>query len=342
MATYNTDDPARARAAARSTSLPPDRLRLLARVARMYHEQGIRQPEIAQQLHISQSRVSRLLKQAVDAGVVRTVITLPGGVYPDVEERLQARFGLADAVVVDQQGDRDLVPSLGAATAEYLNETLMGGERIGISSWSSTLLAAVDAMQPKVTASAEVVTQLMGGLGDPSVQRQATRLVGRLADVTGANAMFLAAPGLVSTPSLQRAILKDAAAREVTSLWGDLSLILVGIGGVEPSPLLRSSGNAIADEEQEQLVALGAVGDVCLRYYDAKGRGLASAFDKRVVGIKGTELRQVPRRLGVAGGEEKYDAIRGAVLGGWINILVTDVDTARHLLEGDRATAGPA
>ena len=45
-----------------------DQLRLLARVARMYHERGMRQPQIAADLHISQSRVSRLLRQASEQG----------------------------------------------------------------------------------------------------------------------------------------------------------------------------------------------------------------------------------------------------------------------------------
>lgn len=78
-----------------------DQLRLLARVARMYHERGLRQPQIAEMLNISQPRVSRLLKQAVEAGIVRTVVSLPSGVYTDLEEELQGRFGLRDAVVVE-------------------------------------------------------------------------------------------------------------------------------------------------------------------------------------------------------------------------------------------------
>ena len=40
----------------------PDRLALMSKVARLYHEQGIRQPEIADRLGLSLSRVSRLLR----------------------------------------------------------------------------------------------------------------------------------------------------------------------------------------------------------------------------------------------------------------------------------------
>jgi DNA-binding transcriptional regulator LsrR (DeoR family) len=36
--------------------------------------------------------------------------------------------------------------------------------------------------------------------------------------------------------------------------------------------------------------------------------------------------------VGVAGGPRKHSAIRAAVLGGWINVLVTDIETAETLL----------
>ncbi len=54
----------------------------MARVARMYYEQGYRQAEIAERLLVSQPRVSRLLKRASDLGIVRTTVTLPSGVHP--------------------------------------------------------------------------------------------------------------------------------------------------------------------------------------------------------------------------------------------------------------------
>jgi len=62
-----------------SSEAPADRAALLVKVARLYHEQGVRQPDIADRLHMSQSRVSRLLKEAVDVGIVRTVVVPPPG-----------------------------------------------------------------------------------------------------------------------------------------------------------------------------------------------------------------------------------------------------------------------
>jgi len=41
-----------------------DELRLIAKVAGLYHQRGMRQAEIAAQMSLSQSTVSRLLKRA--------------------------------------------------------------------------------------------------------------------------------------------------------------------------------------------------------------------------------------------------------------------------------------
>jgi DNA-binding transcriptional regulator LsrR (DeoR family) len=309
-------------------------LRLIAKVARMYHEGGIRQPQIAAELSMSQARVSRLLRQASEIGVVRTVVTLPPGVYTDLEEELQQKFSLRDAVVVDADGaSGQVIPALGAATAQYLHTTLVGGEVLGVSSWSATLLAAAQVMPARTTSRLDRVVQIVGGHGDPSVQVQANRLTGDLAAVTGARPVLLPAPGLLSSPALRRALIKDPSIGEVMKSWKELDLALVGIGSLEPSPLLRQSGNALTEDEQDQLRSAGAVGDVCLRFFGADGAPLNTPLDQRVVSITPADLMRVPRRVGVAGGASKYRAIRAALRGGWVNVLVTDLDTARGLAE---------
>ena len=98
-----------------------DRLRLLTKVARLYHEQGVRQPEIAAQLHLSQARVSRLLKEAAERGIIRTVVVPPAGVHSDVEELLAEKYSLSDVVVVDVEGSvADTTSALAARTSVKL------------------------------------------------------------------------------------------------------------------------------------------------------------------------------------------------------------------------------
>jgi len=311
-----------------------DLIRLMAKIARMYHERGLRQAEIAQELHVSQPRVSRLLKRAAEVGIVRTTIVLPPGVHTELEEALEQRYGLSEALVVDAGGSEDFVTSaLGSATAVYLETTLTGGDTVGISSWSATLVAAVQAMRPARATVVDTVVQVVGGVGAPRVQMEATRLIGQFASATGASPVFMPAPGMLGTASARDSLVADPAVSAVMDLWPNLTMVLVGIGSLEPSPLLRASGNALADQDQDLLRAAGAVGDICLRFFDEDGTPLSSAVDDRVIGISADQLRRIPRRVGVAGGARKHSAIRAALHGGWINVLITDVDEGRRLID---------
>ncbi|WP_159618139.1 sugar-binding transcriptional regulator [Ruania rhizosphaerae] len=315
------------------TQSASERLSLLTKVALMYHEQGVLQPEIAARLHISQSRVSRLLKEAVQIGVVRTIVVPPLGVHAALEQELKDAFGLVDVVIADvDESETGLLSGLGSAAAGYLETTLTGKDRVGISSWSSTLLATVEAMTPRNTRTATDVVQVLGGVGRPNVQVQATQLADRFARVTKAVPRYLPAPGIVAGPALRDALLAEPYTQELVQAWDDLTVVLAGIGSVQPSPLLLQSGNALGEEELARLRDLGAVGDVCLRFYDTDGAPVVSDLDDRVVGISTEQLAAVPRTVGVAGGERKWEAIRGAVRGKWVDVLITDSRTARYLL----------
>ena len=71
---------------------------------------------------------------------------------------------------------------------------------------------------------------------------------------------------------------------------------------------------------------------MCFRYFDADGKPVHSRLEQRLIGISHDELMAIPRRIGVAGGERKFSAIRGALLGGWVNVLITDLAMARRLV----------
>lgn len=56
-------------------------------------------------------------------------------------------------------------------------------------------------------------------------------------------------------------------------------------------------------------------------------------MNERVIGLDLEQLRRIKRCVGVAGGKRKIAAIRGAMRGGYINVVITDIHTARALLE---------
>jgi DNA-binding transcriptional regulator LsrR (DeoR family) len=314
-----------------------DELRLMTRVARLYHESGVRQPEIAARLRLSQPKVSRLLRHALDEGIVRISVRAPSGTHPDLEEALQARYGLLEVEVVDiaVADEERLYRELGAAAAYHLETTVRSGDIIGVSSWSATLLAMVDALHPVTTVSGTRVVQILGGGGDPAAEGHATHLIRRLAHLLRGEGTFLPAPSSVGSPEARGILLEDPFVRRAMDLFDQLSVALVGIGGQEPSGLLASSGNVFSAEELATVRAAGGVGDIGLHFLDAAGRPIDTPLHARVIGIELEQLRRVPRAIGVAGGPRKTAAIRAALLGGWINCLITDRHTAERLLEAE-------
>lgn len=119
-----------------------------------------------------------------------------------------------------------------------LESTLSGHDRIGISSWSSTLLATVDAMHPRATQSAEQVVQILGGIGNAAAQSQATRLTGGLAQLTRAATEYPMAPGLLARPEMRAVLAADPHISTVLDAYAQLTIALVGVGSLQPSALL--------------------------------------------------------------------------------------------------------
>ena len=309
-------------------------LRLATRIARLYHEQRLTQPDIAKQLCISQTRVSRMLKFAEANGIVRTTVHVPAGIFSDLEDELQRKYGIAEFIVVDagHPSDDSVMPALASTAAAYFEMAIPSSEIVGISSWSETLLAAVDVMRPLAKGVTTHIVQAFGGVGRANSQTYATRLTERFARLASARAMFLLVPSVVSSPEVHETLMQDPSCHDVFSYYNHLSILLVGIGSLTPSRLLRDSGNVITNADIEELQALGAVGDVCLRYFDRHGEFIDHAFNRRVLGISASQIHATPRCVAVAGGLRKLEAIRAALRGKWVTTLITDLEVAQKLL----------
>jgi DNA-binding transcriptional regulator LsrR (DeoR family) len=313
-----------------------DEQRQMARVARLYHEHNLGQQAIARRLGLSQATVSRLYNRARSEGIIKITVSVPSGVYSELEEKLIDRYGLRDAVVVDCHRDDDetvITRELGSAAGFYLESIIKRNDVIGLSSWSATLLALVDSLHPMRRKTNVRVLQILGGVGNPSAETHANRLTGRFADLVGGKAIFLPAPGIVGTEAARKVLLDDVYVRQAIGLFGKVTLALVGIGTLMPSSLLAASGNSFSADEQRLLRNYNAVGDILLHFYDRAGRRVQTFLDQRVVSMSLEQLRAVDRAIGVAGGRRKVDAIRGALAGRWINILITDRFTAERLVK---------
>lgn len=311
-----------------------DDARLLTKVARLYHARGLRQVEIAARLRLSQPRVSRLLRQAEELGVVRNVVAVPPGLHRDLEEALTRRFAITAAHVVDvaSTDDGELTHDLGHAAAAIFATGVTAARTIGFTSWSRTLRHMVSALAP-VHAGTERVVETLGDLGAPTLQQDTAHLTQRLATLTGGQPTFLRVPGVVSSPAIREALLaQDPHARAALHLLDELDVTLMSVGPCAVVAPLRPGDNYFTEAQFDDACSRGAVGQICLRFLDADGAPVATPLDDLVVGVTTAQLRRAGDRWMVGGGADKHAILHAALVGGWVDRLVTDTATAQHLL----------
>ncbi|MFR5782768.1 MAG: hypothetical protein ACLUEK_13530 [Oscillospiraceae bacterium] len=101
--------------------IPADkRIERLTQVARMYYEQNMNQSEIAKAIGVSRPLVSVLLAEARECGIVTITINSVESARELLARRLEARFGLRLAEVVEDAKSAEDTNNLVAARAYEL------------------------------------------------------------------------------------------------------------------------------------------------------------------------------------------------------------------------------
>lgn len=318
-------------AAGRRSRPEPNQVRLMAQVARLYHVRHLRQREIAERLHMSQARVSRLLALAQDEGIVRTAVVVPEGLYPDLESAIEVGYGVAEVHVVEVTSEESIPVELGLAAAQYFSESPLEAPLIGFTSWSTTLRVMAREIEPARNGGRRAVVEMLGDLGSPELQHEAAHATQRLALALGAEAVYLRTPGVVADPERQRSVLEDPYVARTLTLLDRLDVAFVGVGPADTHGPLREGDNFFSAEQLRQVRAAGAAGQLLQRFVDAQGRAIGTELDDLVVGITLAQLRAAGRRIVVAGGASKHAALTACLRGGWVDLLITDAASARHL-----------
>lgn len=305
--------------------------RQLIRVAQMYYEDDLTQEEIATRLHLSRSKVVRLLQEARREGIVQIRVVAPQRTSFDLERRLERHFDLQRVIVVESGGLRpeEVRPAVGWAAAHLLGELLRAGDVLAMSS-GTTLAATVDAMFPLHIPGVTIVEMEGAPDEDISLPEYSTYVLAtRLAKLIGAQYRMIPVPREFGSREAAEIIRADERIRRTLDLARHANVLLIGASSIDPiAPTLGHLTDAILDP----LKAAGAVGEIAARFFDAMGRPCPSPLDGRLIGLELSELSAIPVRIGVTFGVHKAAAIAGALRGRYINVLVTDSRTASALL----------
>lgn len=71
---------------------------------------------------------------------------------------------------------------------------------------------------------------------------------------------------------------------------------------------------------------------LCNSLIPKEKRDKFQGFNERIAGMPAEQIKKIRNRIGIAGGVERVKAVKGAIAGGYINILITNNECAEKLL----------
>ena len=304
----------------------------LVRIARLYYEMGYNQKQIADREGISRPKVSRLLEKALQEGIIQIKIAYPVESVTELEYALKKRFGLKKVfvapVIVDEEDA--MKRDVGQAVARFLGEIVIDGTTIGVS-WGTTLPFVSSQLQENPLEDVRIV-QLNGGVTSTYLSTGSIGIVDDFVHAYNGRPHLLQVPTIVDNETVAFALLSDRSVNATISMGKEANVAVFGIGHASLESVLVKVGY-FTEDEFENLLENGAVGDICSRYFDHQGNIVSQALNRRTIGISLDDLAAKEYSIGVAIGEKKAPAILGALRHGYVNCLFIDEVVARKVLE---------
>ena len=309
-------------------------LDLVTRVAWMYYKEKMTQAEIAAKTFLSRQKVQRYLERARDLEIIQFDVKNPKANLLSIEEDLKKKFDLKDAVVVpaSHTNIEGLRRSLCMAGAHYLERRLAdsGDSTLGVG-WGNTTAYLADYFQPDYSHNRIKVVSLIGNLM-LNVSMNPFLLGQKIAEKLNAPFYNIWGPAIAQTKERANIFMSEPWISEVISIAEKADINLPSIGELSYSASLFQMGY-LSEEDLKRLSDKGAVGDILCRFFDQDGSIITDEIHDRVVSISLDVLCDKNKIcIGISGGASKQRAIAAAMRKKYINVLITDEDTAKELL----------
>lgn len=310
-------------------------VRLIIRCAKMYHEENMKQDEIGQKLGISKATVSRLLKIAVEMGIVQiTVRDQYSKKLINIEKDLEDEYDLLEVIICDSnsESEMEIKKSIAREAAKYLQRVLTPNSIIGVS--NGTTLAAIPNYVEINRNNNLTFVPMAGGNGQINAEIHSNNVALHMAKAFKGNYKILYAPAMVEKAESRNTFIEDPGIKSVLSLTKKLDVAIFGVGSSNSKSTVSITAEYLSENEMVDMESLGAVADICNIFIDESGSGDVFESNKRVIGIELEDLRNTPLKVVVAGYEGKVKAIKSVLKARLADVLITDIETAKLLIEG--------
>lgn len=310
-----------------------DRLRI--RAAWMYFVEQMTQNEIADVLGVGRVTIVRMLAEARSRNEVKITIESELSEIVRLERALERTFGLQQALVAPLTApNADPLPAISAKTGSFLSDTMKSGMRVGVG-WGRTLFSSLPFISAKSLTDFKVIS-LLGGVG--VVRRyNPAEFAWRFAQIFQGDGYLIPTPAVVDSVETKIALVERCGLQEVFEMANVLDAVLLSVGGIA-SATTFSRGGFLKEADREALLARGAVGDLLFHFFDRNGDLVDHPVNSHVMSVDVDRLRKAPIRILTSGGEEKTEALLGAMSLIAPTILITDEESARRMLEAVSAS----
>ena len=140
----------------------------------------------------------------------------------------------------------------------------------------------------------------------------------------------------------REALLNDPNVRRVMDMMEHCDIVLTGLGGIDVSRLKTAEiiREYQTEAQAQELKEKGAVGCVCMMYYDINGNYVPCEWNEKCICLHLDKVRKNQMTVAVACGDHKIMTILGALRGHLPNVLITDVNTAAKVLSRNEELFG--
>ena len=315
--------------------------RFLIKAAELYYRDGLSQQEIAQKLHTSRTSISRALIQARNEGYVQIRIQYPEQSNLGLERELEEKYGLTEALIAVPAYDQSSDQEVAFQAVDYTLRVLKKNMVLGMT-WGRAMHGFVEqlAQDERLRSLSFRNVKIVPFLGTPGVTQldswDATTYSNTLATKVGnllhCASYNLSAPMYVDGEKEKELIEGIDEISKVLHMAETADMALIGIGSMQKDSSIIKAGIR-TEEEYKELIQKGAVGEIVGRIYDKNGQTVDEDLRRKMIGISLDKIAKIPVRVGMSYGKDKIEAIKGAISGGLVNVLVTDVPTAELLLK---------
>ncbi len=308
-----------------------EQLKLMSKISRLYYIDDYKQQVIAEKLNISRTRVSRYLTRAKKEKVVEIKINSPWEGFDEIEDLVENVSGLKECIVVPASGDIEETYKLMAESLSGLfDRILKNGDIVGVG-WGTTLKSVSNYIEPAKKIDISVIP-LLGGLGKTGIEVHTNSVAKNLAERYGGVSFVMHSPAVLDSREAKEILERDSSVTEIFRMFDSIDAAVIGMSDIGIQSTMIKTGN-FKEEDFNYLEKLGIIGDVNLVFIDSAGRHIHNSLDDRIVRAPLEKLKKIKNVIGVSFGDTKVEVIKAAILGRIINILITDLRTARKILE---------